>query len=157
MKYEQIGHKLLMCRKTNSNMQTGFIANAVSIILLISNNWYNKWNLLYWVFIPWVKVVNWWKGLFGSQHYMKNIYNNTKQVSSHLTWDTEFFGSCKKSDCKQRTLLCKICYKSVWTKGRKRCLDGNYWCNCMKKQGFKQVVKNLTQDTTYQQDSFSNF
>lgn len=109
-----------MCRKTNSNIQTGFIANAVSIILLISNNWYNKWNLLYWVFIPWVKVVNWWKGLFGSQHYMKNIYNNTKQVSSHLT--RNFLGAAKKSDCKQRTLLCKICYKSVWTKGRNKLL-----------------------------------
>lgn len=149
MKYEQ------MCRKTNSNMQTGFIANAVSIILLISNNWYNKWNLLYWVFIPWVKVVNWWKGLFGSQHYMKNIYNNTKQVSSHLT--RNFLGAAKNQTANKEHYFAKYATNLFELKVETSCLDGNYWCNCMKKQGFKQVVKNLTQDTTYQQDSFSNF
>lgn len=64
-----------------------------------------------------------------------------------------FLGAAKNRSANKEHYFAKYA-RNLFEQVETRCLDGNYWCNCMKKQGFKQVVKNLTQDTTYQKDFF---
>lgn len=80
------------------------------------------------------------------------IQNKCHLISHVIFWELQ-----KNQTANKEHYFAKYATNLFELKVETSCLDGNYWCNCMKKQGFKQVVKNLTQDTTYQQDSFSNF